>query len=316
MTVEDVERDRHPTAVHPMGTISTRQNLPRNIQRLAAQRRLYSCAKGLSTLQLVLAGLTSIAGGIALGPWEEALPLIAFAGIVVSLVNIGWLERWQHRIRRTAADIQEEFDCNVLDLPWNDILAPRRPAVEDINEEARKATPASDSALENWYPTIVDSVAVHQARVICQRINCQWDSRLRRRYGWILWTVFALIILVAIFLGVGMGMDMQTFVLAVAVPLSPTLLWGMREAQRQYEAAAAIDQLGGAADTLWTDIVENDLIDDSAASRSRELQNAILFHRRANAVVYDWFYRLHRERDERGVKVRAEDMVAQVNTTT
>ena len=299
-----------------MGAISTRQNLPRNIQRLAAQRRLYSCAKGLSTLQLVLAGLTSIAGAIALGFWNEPQPLIAFAGILVPLVNIGWLERWENRIRRAAADIQEDFDCNVLNLPWNDILVPHRPAVEDVNEEAKKATPASDSPLENWYPPIVDSVAVHQARVICQRINCQWDSRLRLRYGQLIWTVFTLIVLVAIVPGVGMGMDMQTFVLAVAAPLSPTLLWGMREAQRQCEAALAIDQLREAVDTLWTDIVQNDLTDDSAANRSRELQNAILIHRRASPVVYDWFYRLHRERDEERVKVRAEDMVAQINART
>ena len=83
MTAEEVECDRYPTTVHPMEPISSRQNLPCNIERLAAQQRLYSCAKGLTTLQLVLAGLTSIIGAIALGLGEKGLPLVAFMGILV-----------------------------------------------------------------------------------------------------------------------------------------------------------------------------------------------------------------------------------------
>ena len=80
-----------------------------------------------------------------------------------------------------------------------------------------------------------------------------------------------------------MGMDMQTFVLAVAAPLSPTLLWGVREAQRQYEAVSVIDQLIEAVDALWQDIVQNNLAENLATSRSRELQNAILICRRTKS---------------------------------
>ena len=296
-----------------MANISTTQNLPRNIQRLAAQRHLYSRAKQLSTLQPLLAGVTSIAGAVAIVISTEVQPWIALAGILVPLINTGWLERWQDCFRRAAADIQEDFDCNVLDLPWNAILAGHRPTAEDVHEAAKKATPSTDTPLENWYPAIVDSLPLHQARVICQRINCRWDSKLRRRYRCGIVTALILISGSVFFLGFLTGMNLQKFVLAVAAPLSPTLLWGIREARRQEAAAAALDRLRDFVEGFWMEVSRNKLTESTATSRSRDLQNEILSHRRANPLVFDWIYRYQRRKYEEQMNVSAEDMVAQIN---
>ena len=293
-----------------MAAISTIQNLRSNIQRLAAQRYLYSWAKRLSAIQAWLAVVTPAAA-----LWAEAQPWAALAGILVPLLDIGWLDPWQGRCREAAANMQEDFDCNVLSLPWNEVLAGRRPAAEEIYEAAKKAR-LPEAPLDNWYPTIIDSLPLHQSRVICQRTNWWWDSKLRCRYKIKILIALNLIFVVALFLGLLTEMPLQKFVLAVAAPLSPTFLWGIREAWRQKEAAAALDRLKDLGDSLWEEVVQGEVMEPEATSRSRELQNAILLCRRTNPFVFDWIYWRSRRDYEEQMNVGAENMVAQVNTAS
>ncbi len=144
-----------------MADISTTQNLLPNIQRLAAQRYLYSCAKCLSTIQALLAGATPVASAVIVVFWTEAQPWAALAGVLVLFLGTLWLDPWEDRLREAAAGMQEDFDCNVLDLRWNEVLAGRRPAAEEIHEAAKKNRPVPQAPLENWYPTIIDSLPLH-----------------------------------------------------------------------------------------------------------------------------------------------------------
>ena len=295
-----------------MASISDAQNRPCNIQRLRAQRHLYSIAKCLAALQPVFAGITSVAGAVAVALSAEAQPWVALTGILVLLINTGLLDPWQHHFRRVAANIQEDFDCNVLGLPWNEVLAGCRPATEDVYEAAKRASVKSMAPLKNWYSPAVDALPLHQARIICQRTNCRWDSKLRHGYRCVILAALAVVGAFVVVMGFLTEMTLQRFVLAVAAPLSPTLLWGMREARRQKAAAAALDNLRSFVEICWQEISKSDLTEPEATSRSRELQNGILVHRRTNPLVFDWLYR-HRRRDyEELMEVSADEMVAQI----
>ena len=61
------------------------------------------------------------------------------------------------------------------------------------------------------------------------------------------------------------------------------------------------------------EVSRNKLTESTATSRSRDLQNEILSHRRANPLVFDWIYRYQRRKYEEQMNVSAEDMVAQIN---
>ncbi len=123
----------------------------------------------------------------------------------------------------------------------------------------------------------------------------------------------SLISTIVFVLGLLTEINLQKFVLAVAVPLSPTLVWGMREAQRQEKAAATLDRLKDFGEDLWKGVVQGEVMEPEATSRSRELQDAIFLRRRANPFVFDWLYRLVRRDNEEQMNVGAEVMVAQVN---
>ena len=295
-----------------MASITSLQNRPCNIQRLAAQRHLYSVAKRLAVLQPLLAGFTSVAGATVAAIWSDAQSWVGLAGILVPLINTGWLDPWQHDLRRRAAKIQEDFDCNVLGLPWNNVLAGNRPAPEDVHEVAKRAQPRLDTPLENWYPVVVKSLPLHQARIVCQRTNCRWDAKLRRGYRTGIRIALAMIALFVVLLGLLTEMTLEAFVLAIAAPLFPTALWGLREARRQQDAAAALDRLRDSSESCWREVSRDGLPQSAATRRSRELQDGILIHRRTNPLVFDWIYRLRRREYEEQMEVGAEDMVAEI----
>lgn len=295
--------------------ITSRQNSLENIRLLAAQRCLYSGAKRLAAIQVFLAGFTPVVGAIAVALKPDADTWAAFAGIVVAFVDTIWLDPKQKKLRNLGARVQEYFDCNVLQLPWNTALAGRHPSPEDIHEAAEGHTPSSAAPLERWYPHAVSALPLYQGRLVCQRTNCCWDSKLRQRYGnWILGTVFVLSVCVFA-LGLLNGMSLQKFVLAVMAPLLPAALWAAREWRRQTETALESDRQKEDNESLWGQVVRGEVAEPEVSRRSRELQDAILVRRRGNASVFDWVYRRLRSKQEDQMNVAAEAMVNQIRNS-
>ena len=238
---------------------------------------------------------------------------MALGSIIVSIVDPGLLDPFQRRFRKAAATIQEQFDCTVLQMPWNEPVSGPPVDREDIHEAASRYSADPSAPLENWYPAVVDSLPFFQARLICQRTNCWWDSKLRRRYaGWIIAAV-GVLSLAIVAGGLMQKLTLEQFVLVVAVPLSPTLLWAIREVNRQRDAASALDRLKDYGSSLWNQVAKGLVDDAKATALSRELQDAILQRRRENPFVFDWIYRRLRNSYEEQMNVNAQQMVDEVS---
>jgi hypothetical protein len=292
--------------------IISRQNSPENIRLLAAQRGLYSRAKRLAAVQAFVAGLTPVVGAIAVAINPHLDVWSAFAGIVVAFLDTAWLDPRQSRLRNLAANVQEDFDCNVLQLPWNDALAGRHPSPEDIHEAAGGHTPSSAAPLEDWYPQAVAALPLYQGRLVCQRTNCWWDSKLRQRYS--NWVVGTVSVLSACVFAIGLlnGISLQKFVLAVMAPLLPAALWAAREWRRQSETALESDRRKEYSESLWDQVVRGEVAEPEVSRRSRQLQDSILVRRRESAPVFDWVYRCLRRKHEEQMNVGAERMVDEI----
>src|SRR5213079_2941142 len=96
----------------------------------------------------------------------------------VAVLDVALLDRWKRSFQQRAAAIQELFDCRVLDLEWPTLKTPK-PDAEDVKG---LATGRDVSKLRGWYPASVAPLSMHAARVVCQRSNCRWDSKLRRYF--------------------------------------------------------------------------------------------------------------------------------------
>src|SRR6266550_4007758 len=106
-----------------MNNIPNEQVTDRELDRLAAQRALYSAAKNIQVIQTILI----VIGSPALALLTMAQPTIrayaTFYGIVVAFLDGAVLLPRQKVLRQQAAGVQELFDCDVLQLPWHELRA-------------------------------------------------------------------------------------------------------------------------------------------------------------------------------------------------
>ena len=277
--------------------IISEQNTERQLQRLAAQRQLYASAKKIFGWQIALSGPATVVMAFLVIVNPALKGYAALWGITVALCDLFWLTPWQKRLRDNAARVQEAFDCDVLTLPWNEVKTGKWPDPELVFEQSEKYKKwaAKMPPLENWYAPAVGELPLHVGRLACQRSNCLWDSKQRRRYAaWVI-SVVILLFIVLLSLSVGNNFTIEDFVLKVAAPLAPALLLGLRQFSEQREAATRLDSLQSHAERLWKDALSG-MPADEITVRARSLQDEIFENRRKSPLVFDAiFKRLRRD---------------------
>lgn len=293
-----------------MNSITAKQNEQDQIERLAAQRHLYSTAKQIFGFQLIFGGPVAFIWALLVFLQPETKGYAALWAITLSLADIFWLTPWQKRLRENAAKIQEAFDCDVLQLPWNEIKVGKRVDPELVKEQFDKfvnMSSTSSSPLTNWYPTIVSELPLEVARVVCQRSNCWWDSQQRRRYAF--W-IISIVLFVTVFifsLGFIGDMTIEKLLLAILLPLSPALILGIRQYSEQTEAANRLDKLKDHAERIWFEALNTEPA-TKLETKSRALQDEIFENRKRSPLVFDWiFYRL-RDKYQAQMNCGAEDL--------
>ncbi len=99
-----------------MNNIAFRQNEQKQLERLAAQREIYSFSKKLYQFQIILTVIIPISLFIISSIWNTLVVYSALFGILVFIVDGIFLQPTIKKKKLKAAKIQELFDCDILDL--------------------------------------------------------------------------------------------------------------------------------------------------------------------------------------------------------
>ena len=99
-----------------MSNILDRQNQPKALRKLAAQREVYSRAKRVQGAQLLVIVVGSMVLGALAIPFEGLAGWAALYSIVAAMADALFFEPWLAGRKALAASIQESFDCEVLAL--------------------------------------------------------------------------------------------------------------------------------------------------------------------------------------------------------
>jgi hypothetical protein len=287
------------------------QNEEKQLQRLAAQRQLYWTGKRVFRVQMLLSGPLTVALAF-LGSFQpEARPTVAAWGILMTLVDLFWLNPWQKRLRDRAARIQEAFDCDVLLLPWNSLKAgqPVEPETEKEQSDLYDLRASKEAPLKDWYPLAVSDLPLPLGRLLCQRANCSWDAAQRRRFA--TWTLALVLVICVLLLLLSLpgGLRLETFVVRVFAPMLPMLLFGLRQCMEHFDSASRLEKLRTHCEKLWTETLDG-LSEGEAAARSRNLQDEILENRRRAPVVLDFAYRWLWRSHEQQMQYAADELAA------
>ncbi|WP_051000260.1 S-4TM family putative pore-forming effector [Bradyrhizobium diazoefficiens] len=275
-----------------MNSIAHDQDTPEFQRLLKARQRVYADATRYQLLQIALTVVVPVLGAVLAFIHPDARPFVALYGLIATAADATWIDRVQRRMLKVAAKISEEFDCGVLEMPWNSFVAGKREDAEVLDAAARRWS-GDAASITGWYVGIPPAARHTMARLVCQRMNLQYDASLRRKYGTYL--IFgACISFVALTVGaVVEDLKLIDFA-AVAATISPAMFWAIREHFRQSDSAKANETLKGEAEKFLESIRRSGCDDAECGRRSRELQDAIFQRRVANPLVLPLVYRLLR----------------------
>lgn len=294
--------------------IAVEQNTPVQLQRLGAQRQLYATAKCILVAQIVLSGPIAVASAF----WAKTVPstegFVALWGIFVLLCDTFWLSRWLQNRRKDAVLIQESFDCEVLGLRWNEIKSGDRPDAELVKEQSDKYSKVAGRMppLQDWYSPSVAGLPLYIGRLVCQRSNCWWDGKLRRRYAVLVVAILASICAIVLIVSLGQNYKLEDFLLKVIAPLAPALGLGYRQISEQMSAATRLDDLKLHCQAVW-DAALSGVDEQVITARSRDLQNEIFESRRSSPLVFDCVFNWLRWSFEGQMSYAADALVAEAN---
>ena len=300
-----------------LNLILERQNQSAQIEYLVAQRSLYSKAKVIHGVEVFLAVPVVVILSVISAILPEILPWVALYGLIVTMIDYSFLEQLQNDLKKKAAQIQELFDCKVLELDWPTWKIPHRPDPEDIFVEyANYSGKHSDlKPFYDWYPLAVGKLPLTKARIVCQRTNVWYDSSLRHRYTSVIAILLVLYCIIISLIGLSQGLTLEKFILGVVTPLSPALYWGIREYRSQTDAALDLDRLKDYSELLIDEIGKGNPSPQVAAMKSRFFQDEIYEHRKNNPLVFDAIYGLLRPRHENQMNKGAEDLVEELTNS-
>lgn len=295
------------------------QNSHEDLRLLAAQKAMYSHAKRLfvwrSMLTVPLIVLLSLAVQFLNSQSSfykvDLSWLLAFLSVVISLTEVFWLSRRESNLQLRAAKIQEMFDTEVLQLPWNSVCVGTPVAPELISKYAttHKAKKENPALLHDWYPVTLQALPDEVARLLCQRFNLWWDSDLRSRFSYFLLAVGVVLFAVLLIIGLASDLTVRTFVTNVLLPFVPFLYFALGQHHSNQDAVQNLDGLREHIETLWQQVVTSKTLPEGLDGESRRIQDRIFTNRKTSPLILDQLYYQSRGKQEKSMQDIAEGYV-------
>ena len=85
------------------------------------------------------------------------------------------LDHYKDKNIERAAKMQQMFDTTVFGMEWDYITIGKRLDSSFITEYGYNIT----DSLRNWYPVEISKLELKPAILVCQKINCIYDKKLR-----------------------------------------------------------------------------------------------------------------------------------------
>jgi hypothetical protein len=168
-----------------MNDINIKQNLPQFTELLKAQRIAYSQCKLYQILDLISLLLAIIAPIVGLIN-NDLINVLGATGVLWTIIYLV-AESYRKAKTEEGAKIQEQFDTELYNLPWNEILCKNKISIDIRRDLAEKY---QDNDLLDWYSKEIGNILPNEIAVLlCQRINFSWEINLRKNFVLFILTV-------------------------------------------------------------------------------------------------------------------------------
>lgn len=295
-----------------MTNISIRQNDPKNIKRLAAQRQIYSDIKFwmifIFVAGVVLPIIVSFAAFFINNDFFSTkfgfekidigyIPV--FIGIITTIyveLHSNFLKTW----KEDAAKIQEDFDIDVFNLQWEDTNVGSKPDSGLILKKAKKFNKKNPSynGFLNWYTVKAASFIYPKSIAFCQQQNLFWDSSLRKNIVFYSKITLTIIVFIVLILGIVNDFTFRGLLTNVISLLLPICLFFYKIITEHNETIKEMERLRDINNQLVESILSNSLSSDEILNKCRQLQTAIYIHRKSARPIPNWLHKITRDDQE------------------
>jgi hypothetical protein len=278
-----------------MNSIPTDQNEQRQLERLSAQRELYSAAKRTYTIQILGNVFIPIVLAVVAFFQIKIALVTAIFGTVFFVIDLSFITPSISKKKLKAAKIQELFDCDVLKITKSPLKSADDITVEEVLTyyEAHSKIQSNVEKVKDWYATEVGSINIELARLICQRANCWWDKKMRSEYIETLRTISIFIPLLLIVFGAITNMHLKDVVLIIS-GLLPLFRFANKEYSDHKSATDRLDKTLGYIDKIWSRVLDHSYDRKNFNSDARMIQDEIFEHRTKSPLILDklyWYFR-------------------------
>lgn len=271
-----------------------KQNLDVNIDRLLAQRRLYSNAK---IMQYILIAITVIIPVLIafvtnfsnLRIDDTSWIYTIYAIVVIFGEKI--LEIFIDRNKKTAASIQEKFDTNIFDIPENELLNSVFIDHDIVRKYSKKDKLNANkiSRVTNWYSTRIDCLQTNIAILFCQRMNICYDQNIKKKYNKLLISLSVLTFITLLIISLTNDFSLKKFVIEVILPSIPILNFTYKEINQNIESVDNLQKLREIIENKLSSLSRNDVIE---IEELRNIQDRIFNNRILSPLIPDFIYKI------------------------
>lgn len=247
-------------------------------------------------------------GGIPKNDWAWLVGAVAF---FLLLLDVCLLNPLINRRRDLAAQVQQCFDCEVLELSWDQIRYGKAPDHETVEIWSKKYThdPARD--LKDWYRVEVAPLPHNIARIICQRANCWWDMDLRAKYNIAIIAIGVLMASALFIIGILLDCTIKTCFGLILAPLLPFAVTGIKLVQDNNAAIGRLKSMKEEIDSMWQQILQGTASQTTLCMFSEKIQAGIYDNRKNNPLIFDWVHRYRKPAHEETMSKSTQQYVAE-----
>lgn len=275
-------------------TIIEKENHLVNIERLAAQREMYSLGKTYFNLQLIFNVFVTVlllVVGLLLNHFCEIKIdwIRTFYAFTILLIDNLVITALINQLRQKASSVQEMFDCDVLNIEWNKILVGEKPHNEEVNKFYKKyLSRVKDlSNLKNWYAISIGEIKTNAAKLICQRSNFYYDFALRNYFiRWVIGISVVLLIII-VFSSCLNDVSARTLFISGLFPYLPILSMALKLYNEHTTSIKNLESLKSAINSAWSNLLMKEVVSEQTI---RQIQDRIFLNRKSNPLIPDKMY--------------------------
>ena len=287
-----------------MNTINSRQNEKEFIDYLKAQRVAYSQCKYYQILDFISVLLAIIFPilGLIKTDWVNYLGAFGVLWTIIYLIA----ENFRKVKSEQGAKIQEQFDTELFQIPWNEVLCRNKINI-DIQRDLAIKYVGND--LANWYSKEVGSDVPNEIAVLlCQRINFSWELNLRKKF--VCFLVSATVVYYGIFLLISILTNFGLFdTLILMSPSISFLIYGVQNSLSLKSQIKSKNQTLGLIDKKLEFYSNNKTL--PTIETLRQIQDVIYSERTMPEKIPDWFYKSFRSKNE----IRTDELIKSIKNT-